>query len=405
MNRRLPILGSGSSSRFVFNAAFLVSSSCAWAQSYSGPAYQQPAGTPATSGKHQVLAEKVAQISANDQRQDIRLYHLEREVDKVTSPASKPAASLETGSSSAPHLIPYVPYQVRKGDTLWRIAMNHRVSPGDIMGFNRMPNETVVEGQVLMVPQKAGKMASTSAPVAFHTVQPNESFRSIAKKYGVTSDAIAKANPKVNPSKLMAGAKLAIPAGAALPPPKPAPQLAHENGLPATPPKLDKAAATHVVQPGESLSVIVQKHKVTMAAVQKANGITNPNSIKVGQKLVIPGGSATAAKLSVDGKAKTKTATPDQSGPPPPGTGVANAPVAPTPPSKPVEPAPPPPPQKNNRGVVAYRMDKGDTIDSVAQMFGTTGAEIRRLNRLSTTTSLHEGDEILVPGMGPVAGN
>lgn len=399
MKMRLPTLGLFCANRLILSFAFCLPA-MAWSQTptYLGPVYQQPTST-SSGGKYQVLADKVAQISANDQRQDIRLYQLEREVDKVSTGAPKPPPSPETGTTATPQLIPYVPYQVRKGDSLWRIAMNHRVSPGDIMGFNRMPNETVIEGQVLMIPQKGGKGAAASAPVAFHTVQPNETFRSIGKKYGVTSDAIAKANPKVNPAKLMAGARLAIPAGATLPQPKPTPPMAYDHGLPA--PKKDKTNVTHIVQPGESLSIIAQKHKVTTASVQTANGIPNPNAIKVGQKLIIPGGSTTASKVVVDKTTKPKNPPPAASIPPAAGSGLANAP---TPPVKPTPPSPPPAPP-NNRGVVAYRMDKGDTVDSVAQMFGTTGAEIRRLNRLTTTSPLHEGDEILVPAMGPVAGN
>jgi LysM repeat protein len=44
----------------------------------------------------------------------------------------------------------------------------------------------------------------------------------------------------------------------------------------------------HVVQSGESLSRIASRYGVTPSEVAKANGITNPNSIRVGQKLKIP---------------------------------------------------------------------------------------------------------------------
>ena len=377
----------------------------AQSSSYPGPSYQQPQG----SGKIQALADKVAQLSANDQRQDVRIYHLERDVDKIqASPATKPPPppSVEGGTAPAPALVPFVPYQVRKGDTLWRIAMAHRVSPGDVMAFNRMPNETVVPGQTIMIPQKGGKPAGGPAPAFFHTVQPNESFRSIAKKYGITSDAIAKANPKVNPAKLMAGAKLAIPVGAHPPAvPKPPPQMAFDNGLPVPPPS-KPTAGTHIVAPGESLSVIAQKYKITTAALQKANKITDANALRVGQKLTVPGAAAPTVPSTVvagkNTKSKAKPNTPTKPTPPTPPTNVAAAPVPPTPPEKPKAPTPPP---TNNRGVVVYRMEKGDTIDTVAQMFGTTGAEIRRLNRLNVNSPLREGDEILVPATGPVAGN
>jgi LysM repeat protein len=45
----------------------------------------------------------------------------------------------------------------------------------------------------------------------------------------------------------------------------------------------------HVVQPGDSLSTIAAKYGVPMEAIAKANEIQDPNVIKIGQKLVIPG--------------------------------------------------------------------------------------------------------------------
>jgi LysM repeat protein len=39
---------------------------------------------------------------------------------------------------------------------------------------------------------------------------------------------------------------------------------------------------------GETLSGIAAKYGVTLAALEKANGITAPNRIVVGQVLVIP---------------------------------------------------------------------------------------------------------------------
>jgi LysM domain len=45
---------------------------------------------------------------------------------------------------------------------------------------------------------------------------------------------------------------------------------------------------THRVVTGETLSGIAAQYGVTLAALEKANGITNPGLIKVGQVLVIP---------------------------------------------------------------------------------------------------------------------
>jgi putative chitinase len=47
-------------------------------------------------------------------------------------------------------------------------------------------------------------------------------------------------------------------------------------------------ASYHTVQSGESLGKIASKYGVTTAALANANGITNPDVIRVGQKLVVP---------------------------------------------------------------------------------------------------------------------
>lgn len=44
----------------------------------------------------------------------------------------------------------------------------------------------------------------------------------------------------------------------------------------------------HVVATGETLSAIASAYKVSAAAIIKANNLSNPNALRVGQKLFIP---------------------------------------------------------------------------------------------------------------------
>ncbi|MFC1657551.1 LysM peptidoglycan-binding domain-containing protein, partial [Candidatus Moduliflexota bacterium] len=44
----------------------------------------------------------------------------------------------------------------------------------------------------------------------------------------------------------------------------------------------------HVVQKGETLSLIAKRYGVTVNAIMAANGLANANIIRVGQALVIP---------------------------------------------------------------------------------------------------------------------
>src|SRR6185295_11796663 len=55
-------------------------------------------------------------------------------------------------------------------------------------------------------------------------------------------------------------------------------------------------ANTHTVKPGESLGAIAKQNNVTVADILAANpDITNPNMIKVGQVIQIPGAPGGAA--------------------------------------------------------------------------------------------------------------
>src|SRR3546814_11913729 len=48
------------------------------------------------------------------------------------------------------------------------------------------------------------------------------------------------------------------------------------------------STSTHTVGRGETLSAIASRHGISVRALQAANGISNPNRILVGDRLVIP---------------------------------------------------------------------------------------------------------------------
>src|SRR5438132_4307436 len=53
-------------------------------------------------------------------------------------------------------------------------------------------------------------------------------------------------------------------------------------------------AGYHVVHPGDSLSGLAARNHTTVKALADANGIRDPNMIRIGQRLVIPGPDGTA---------------------------------------------------------------------------------------------------------------
>jgi|YNPNPStandDraft_1061719.scaffolds.fasta_scaffold03485_7 LysM repeat protein len=109
-----------------------------------------------------------------------------------------------------------------------------------------------------------------------HVVAWGETLSGIAQRYGTTVSAICAANGIADPSRIFAGQRLLIPGSASVAAP---------------------AAATHVVQPGETLFRIALRYNTTTQALAELNGITDPSRLLAGQRLVIPG-SATAPSVS-----------------------------------------------------------------------------------------------------------
>ncbi len=51
---------------------------------------------------------------------------------------------------------------------------------------------------------------------------------------------------------------------------------------------MQRGEVTHTVKSGENLYRIAQRYHVTHEAIAKRNNLTNPRSLRPGQRLVIP---------------------------------------------------------------------------------------------------------------------
>jgi LysM repeat protein len=105
-----------------------------------------------------------------------------------------------------------------------------------------------------------------------HVLKKGETLYGLAKTYGVSAEAILKANNIADADRIMAGQKLRIPGVAA-----PAPVAAQ-------PP----AAIKHTVAKGETLYGIAKAYGVSLAELRKANGLAETAVIKEGQVLKLP---------------------------------------------------------------------------------------------------------------------
>jgi LysM repeat protein len=140
--------------------------------------------------------------------------------------------------------------------------------------------------------------AAPAAPGAasVYVVQEGDIFGRIAQKNGVSQKALLEANPGLkDPNRIRVGQKLNVPPrgtglGAAAPKKAPAKKAAKKASLP------PKAGYTvYVVQEGDILGRIANRHKTTVKAIQEANGIADPTKLRAGTAIYVPSASASAS--------------------------------------------------------------------------------------------------------------
>ena len=199
--------------------------------------------------------------------------------------------------------------------------------------------------------------APAYAQSTIHVVQKGETLYSIARRYGVSVEAICEANGIADPSLIYVGQELIIPVG-----PGPA------EPTPGTPP--EQVQATHVVQPGENLYRIALRYSITVMELAKANGITNPGQVYVGQTLVIPG-------VMVDPTPVAATVQPTAA--PEPAPTSAPAPTTTT-----------------------HTVQPGETLSSIARRYGVSVQALVWTNNIANPSLILPGQVLVIPGSGRV---
>ncbi len=233
-----------------------------------------------------------------------------------------------------------------------------------------------------------------------HTVAPGEHLSGIASRYGVPLAELQAANG-ITGSVIRPGQRLAIPvsgARAASPAPAAAPAVADAPApAPAAAPPAAAASEEHVVAAGETLSAIAQRYGTTVTALREANGIEG-SVIVPGQRLRISGGSAPAPAVErehVVTAGENLTAIARRYG-----TTIAEIQRLNGIEGSVIRPGQrlriPPASASGNDGSAAesaptvHVVEAGETLWGIAQRYGATVGEIERLNEL--------GSRPIIPG-------
>ena len=131
-------------------------------------------------------------------------------------------------------------------------------------------------------PLLASITAFALAATAGYTVRPGDTLSAIAARNGTSVSSLAEANGISDPNHITAGQTLQLPGSAG-------------GGNSATGGGSGSDSIIHEVQAGEHLSGIARHYGVSAAAIATANGLGDPNLVRAGARLTIPGASTPAA--------------------------------------------------------------------------------------------------------------
>ncbi|RYD35810.1 MAG: LysM peptidoglycan-binding domain-containing protein [Verrucomicrobiaceae bacterium] len=303
-------------------------------------------------------------------------------------------------------------YKVKKGDTLVSIARRKGTSVKQLMAMNRLSDSHLSINQPLLVPASGspdGNTVDISPPVPRpRSQQEPASGRSSKKKE-----------------------------------PAPAPKK-QEPAPPAS------GTYYHIVRRNESFSSIAAEHGVSWGQLARANRSVDPETIRVNQRLNVPGTQvasrapvrepprSTRENSSGGGRARSRSNSGDMAASAParergrqsattqeserspssnrlsaarhspesePASPVRQPVTASEDPLAPLEPAldaTVPAADSAPTPMTAYKVAEGDTIESIAREFSTTPSELRALNRMNSFDKPIANGYVFVPWAAPV---
>jgi murein DD-endopeptidase MepM/ murein hydrolase activator NlpD len=198
----------------------------------------------------------------------------------------------------------------------------------------------------------------TDSGMTIHVVQRGDTLYRIAVQYGVTINDLARINGIVNAGNIQVGQRLLVPTG--------------EEDEPELP-------KIHVVQPGETLRSIASFYNRTVTELAAINNITNPDTIYVGQRLLLvpevveqetQASPAAAATSLPTAEPQPANATADES------EETARAADA----------------------TLIHVVQRGETLFRIATAYGVTVNELARANSIGDPTLIYAGQRLLIPG-------
>jgi len=260
--------------------------------------------------------------------------------------------------------VKYVLHTVAKNETFFNLCQKYKVSQKDLMQANPGLSAILKSGTTVKIPVAAlapeskkqepvtKSQSATEEEYYYHKVAARQTLVTIAKQYGITANDLIRNNPELTKG-IVPGQILKIPVNLT----NAEEQKANELSADQTRNMDVSEYSVHPVVSGETFYSLEQRYGITHDEMMRFNPILQ-NGLKAGIKLKIPTKSVTAT----------------------------------------VEPAL----VSNKLGLSNYRVEKGETLFSLAARFGVDVAEIKQANPSLFSRSLETGETIFIPQQSSV---
>ena len=162
-------------------------------------------------------------------------------------------------------------YTVRRGDSFYEIAQRYDVSVDQLKRWNNRRSNTIHPGDKLVVyspvfTDPGSDTGGALTTVARYTVRRGDSPYEIARRYGVSLDALLGANGLSRRSNIYPGDELLIPGGGAS----------------------SRAVTEYTIRRGDTLGRIAERHGISLRSLLQANGLSSRSVIHPGDQVLIP---------------------------------------------------------------------------------------------------------------------
>ncbi|MFV5440190.1 LysM peptidoglycan-binding domain-containing protein [Acinetobacter oleivorans] len=254
-------------------------------------------------------------------------------------------------------------YTVLPGDTLAVIAMKNGVNWRDVAKWNQIdPEKTLYVGSTLYLydakPQETQTTSKSTAKLDVYVVEANDSLSGVANQFNLSVRQLAEYNDLSVTDGLFVGQKLLLK------------EPKNSRSSAKVEPKAVQANAkriatkSYTVKRGEYLKLIADRYALSNQELAELTpGLSAGSNLMVGQKINVP-----TQDISVDEVAETKTSNKSEK---------AAAIIS--------------------YKTEGYKVQRGDTLSSIATKSKISLAELAELNNLKANSHVQLGQTIKVP--------